>query len=254
MVFFHPLRMRMPVFTREKGPSIPLMAGLLRYDDQLVLVDSGFAGEPDLLLALKRLNVQPHDIQLLINTHVHPDHVGNNRLFPQARILVSRVDYEFSRRYSHAMIETSDPLQVLLAFYPEARGHRLLRHAMQAQLLAQRYWHDDVIGQAEQTAWIEEQPELPPFIELWPTPGHTPGHYAVVLRTATPLLFSGDAMAGRLFWRSRLQELVPRFNGQQFQESRAWVEQFEGLVMGGHDRPFWSATGQYCESDGLRLQ
>jgi glyoxylase-like metal-dependent hydrolase (beta-lactamase superfamily II) len=253
MIFFHPLSMHLPVFTPGKTPSIPLMAGLLRYDEQLVLVDTGFHDEPDLLLCLKRLNIQPQNVQVVINTHVHPDHVGNNRLFTNATIILSRADYEFARQYSHAMMATNDPLHVLLTFFPEARGHRLLRHASQAQEMARRFWQDDIIGQKDQISWIEDRPSLPLHIELWPTPGHTPGHHAVVLRTSTPLLISGDAMPGRLFWRSRLTELVPRFNNEQFLESKTWVEQFEGLIMGGHDRPFWTATGQHCAAEEIRL-
>jgi N-acyl homoserine lactone hydrolase len=253
MILFHPLKMQMPSFTPGKTAAMPLMAGLLRYDDQLVLVDTGFHDEPDLLSSLRRLNVQPQSIHMVINTHVHPDHVGNNRLFTNARIVLSRTDYEFSRDYSHAMMATQDPLSVLQRFYPDARGHRLFRHATQAQEMARRFWQDDIIGPADRIAWIEDQPALPLFLEVVATPGHTPGHYAVVLRTSTPLLLSGDAMPGRLFWRSRLTELVPRFSSEQFMQSKAWIEQFEGLIMGGHDRPFWTATGQHSEAEEIRI-
>jgi glyoxylase-like metal-dependent hydrolase (beta-lactamase superfamily II) len=253
MIFFHPLKMVMPTFTPGKTASMPLMAGVLHYDDQLVLVDTGFHEEPDLLTCLQRLNIRPPSIQVVINTHVHPDHVGNNRLFTHARFVLSRKDYEFARDYSHAMMATTDPLAVLQSFYPDARGHRLLRHAAQAKEMARRFWQDDIIGPEDRIAWIEDQPALPPFMDLVPTPGHTPGHHAVVLRTSTPLLLSGDAMPSRLFWRSRLTELVPRFSSEQFQHSKGWIEQFEGLIMGGHDLPFWTATGQYCEAKEIRL-
>jgi hypothetical protein len=60
-------------------------------------------------------------------------------------------------------------------------------------------------------------------------------------------------MASRIFYKSKLREHVPRFNSQQFLASRAYIEQFNGLIMAGHDQPFWSATGQYCSDDEVLL-
>ncbi|VVB72455.1 Hydroxyacylglutathione hydrolase [uncultured archaeon] len=53
-----------------------------------MIVDTGQEGEEEKVLsALKSLDLRPKDIDTLINTHSHPDHCGNNRLFSGARIL-----------------------------------------------------------------------------------------------------------------------------------------------------------------------
>jgi glyoxylase-like metal-dependent hydrolase (beta-lactamase superfamily II) len=253
MVRFYPIKMKMPTFDQDAPRSIPLMAGVLRFPDFLVIVDTGYDKELDLELGLSRLHFAPTDFDFVLNTHVHPDHVGNNRLFTRARVIVSRVDYEFARAYCHAMIDTNDPFLILKAYYPESRGVRLERFSRQAQLLAQRYWQDDVLGREDQIQWIEDHPELPSQLKLVPTPGHTPGHYAVLLATNPALLLCADAMAGRIFYKSKLKEHVPRFNSEQFLAGKAYIEQFSGLIMGGHDRPFWSATGHYCDDDEVLL-
>lgn len=90
---------------------------LIRSEGKTILVDTGYgqkldekkrwiAGlerpEGDLLAGLARLQVQPEDIDLVINTHLHLDHCGGNtRLerdqlvptFPRARYLVQRLEW-----------------------------------------------------------------------------------------------------------------------------------------------------------------
>jgi glyoxylase-like metal-dependent hydrolase (beta-lactamase superfamily II) len=56
-----------------------------------IIVDSGLEGEEGgILKALKALNVRPEKVDLLVNTHSHPDHCGNNHLFSMARVLAAR--------------------------------------------------------------------------------------------------------------------------------------------------------------------
>jgi glyoxylase-like metal-dependent hydrolase (beta-lactamase superfamily II) len=56
-----------------------------------IVVDSGLAGEEDkILTALEDIGVKPEEIDSIINTHSHPDHCGNDHLFPRARVLGAR--------------------------------------------------------------------------------------------------------------------------------------------------------------------
>jgi N-acyl homoserine lactone hydrolase len=53
-----------------------------------VLVDTGLKGEEtQILKALAGLGLHPEEIDTVVNTHSHPDHCGNNHIFPKARIL-----------------------------------------------------------------------------------------------------------------------------------------------------------------------
>jgi glyoxylase-like metal-dependent hydrolase (beta-lactamase superfamily II) len=61
---------------------------------QNILVDTGLASEKDELLSdLSDNNLIPSDIHILINTHAHPDHIGNNDLFPKAQFIGHRREY-----------------------------------------------------------------------------------------------------------------------------------------------------------------
>ena len=59
------------------------------------LVDTGAGENKDYLFSkLKENNVEVQDIELIVNTHCHFDHIGGNYLFPDAEIAVHKYDAE----------------------------------------------------------------------------------------------------------------------------------------------------------------
>ena len=57
------------------------------------LVDTGAGLNKDYLFSKLRENgVEPEDIELIINTHCHFDHIGGNHLFENAKIAVHKID------------------------------------------------------------------------------------------------------------------------------------------------------------------
>jgi N-acyl homoserine lactone hydrolase len=53
-----------------------------------IVVDTGDEDEADLITGrLADLGLAPEDVDMVINTHDHPDHCGNNGLFKRARVL-----------------------------------------------------------------------------------------------------------------------------------------------------------------------
>lgn len=53
-----------------------------------IVVDTGTEDEADLITGrLAELGLSPQEVDLVINTHDHPDHCGNNGLFSRARAL-----------------------------------------------------------------------------------------------------------------------------------------------------------------------
>lgn len=96
---------------------IAMQTWLLRSEGRTILVDTGVGNDKarpavaawdhlglDYLGNLARAGVQPEDVDLVVNTHLHVDHVGwNTRLldgewvptFPNAQYLMPKVDFEF---------------------------------------------------------------------------------------------------------------------------------------------------------------
>lgn len=101
--------------------SLSLTALLIRANGKNILVDTGlgpkedekfwnmFAVErtPTILESLKRLGLEPEDIHLVINTHLHFDHAGGNTMqengavvptFPNAKYFVQHGEFEDAAR------------------------------------------------------------------------------------------------------------------------------------------------------------
>jgi glyoxylase-like metal-dependent hydrolase (beta-lactamase superfamily II) len=78
---------------------------LVRNDARIVLVDCGFDREraaaknrfqdTDPLDLLERMDVRPEDVDHVVTTHMHYDHVGNAERFPHAAFSIAREEYDF---------------------------------------------------------------------------------------------------------------------------------------------------------------
>ncbi len=55
--------------------------------EPVALIDTGLLIDRDTIIdALQQLGLRPSDVDVVINTHLHPDHCGGNEIFPNARI------------------------------------------------------------------------------------------------------------------------------------------------------------------------
>ena len=58
-----------------------------------ILVDAGTGqSNSNLFSNLKEIGIEPDDIDLIVNTHCHYDHVGGNDFFPNAKIAIHKID------------------------------------------------------------------------------------------------------------------------------------------------------------------
>ncbi|HEY6358097.1 MAG TPA: MBL fold metallo-hydrolase, partial [Vicinamibacterales bacterium] len=73
------------VETLLQGTGYSSSATLLTHASHRVVVDTGLSiQEDDLLHALRARGLEPADIDIVINTHLHVDHCLNNALFSRA--------------------------------------------------------------------------------------------------------------------------------------------------------------------------
>ena len=161
-----------------------------------VLVDTGVGNgktrtnpawdhlDTDVLAALTAIGFGPHDVDLVVHTHLHTDHVGWNTrwdgdgwvpTFPGVRHLVSATE----RGYWSGVELPPD----------------------RVQLMADSVEPLVATGQLRTVDVPADGVEVAPGVRLLPTPGHTPGHVAVVLGTGRDqAVITGDCLHHPVQW------------------------------------------------------
>ena len=154
---------------------------LVRSAGRTVLIDPGI-GRPErppfrteganLLGNLEAHGVRPEDVDLVVITHLHRDHVGWNTLkqgdrwvptFPRARYLIQQKEWDYF----------TDPKQ------GEPRV----------------YIAENVVPLAEAgvVEFVDHEKSITPDLSYFPTPGHTPDHCGILVQSqGERALITGD--------------------------------------------------------------
>jgi len=230
---------------------IPVSSTIVDIPDcGLAIIDTGSPDNPDLLDELEQLGYTPADFSLVINTHLHVDHIGGNLLFTNARILISRQELDFENNFSRLLRESDDPLKALnsMGRYVEEDSHELARHLIK---LVNDYPAAALIGDQSQIEYFEDEPDLPKNISLLPVPGHSVDSRAVLLQGKTRrAVAAGDALYHRDLWRNDTMAAI-HYNARQFKQNAKKVALFPDIIIPGHDRVFDNLSGQYLRGDYL---
>lgn len=185
--------------TREKEGVTEVRPGILRIhragvncylivaSDGLTLVDAGLPGMwRTLMFALESVGATPDDIEAILLTHGHFDHVGMAR----------RLDHE------HRVPSHVHPADRALAEHPYSyrpqrpRGSYLLGYPASIPLIgamgaAGALWVKGTVAKTDVEPGVAlDVPGRP--VPVW-SPGHTDGHCGFLLEDAG-VLFSGDAL------------------------------------------------------------
>lgn len=154
----------------------------------VTLVDAGYPNDARALFAsLEALGHRPEDVEAVLLTHAHLDHMG---AIPALRCTRAVPVYTSHEEARHARREYLDQITVpqMVAQCRTGRGRRWVAQTLRAVLPHARMRLDDVIGVDDDA--ILDLPGRPTPVALR---GHTPGHAGWLLGERG-LLFSGDAL------------------------------------------------------------
>ena len=154
---------------------------LILSQGEKILVDTGIGDIPDAVeyaklkksLAIRRtpkqgikkqlarVGIRPDQISMVVNSHLHVAHAGNNRMFKNAKFYVSKREFRFIDQNT-----AQDPNQTAY--------------------IQERFEGADYIE-------LRGGKRLTDEVEVLETPGHTLGHQSVVIHDdGSNLIYSGD--------------------------------------------------------------
>src|ERR1700688_1064387 len=158
---------------------------LVNTGKQLILVDVGsgtwFGGGAygHLVRSLRSAGYTPEEVDVVLVTHLHSDHVGGlttqdgNRVFPNAEIYVAKGDSDFWRSPEIAAKAPKDAQQ----FFQSAQG-------IAAPYIKAGKWHT-----------FSDSDQIVDGMQIVPLRGHTPGHTGYEFSPqGKKILFWGDIM------------------------------------------------------------
>jgi N-acyl homoserine lactone hydrolase len=168
-----------------------------------ILVDTGVGWPDDLIKDWKVVNrhaadvmaehdLSPADVRIVINTHLHFDHCGQNAVFKHAPFYVQRKELERARR----------------------------EETVAAQ------WFDFAGARFE---LVDGDAEVAEGVRLVATPGHTVGHQSVVVDMPDgDALMIGDAAYTSEIYRDRDEADLTMWRGQ-YADHTAWSDSLDRL-------------------------
>ena len=163
--------------------------------------------------ALQVLGVLPEDIDIVILTHLHWDHASNNDLFPKARFIVQKKEYDYLIAPEPVVKEGYDLDLVLKTEYELIDGDNTVISGISVVL----------------------------------APGHSIGMQCVVVETrAGKYILGGDLIT--LFENWEAEPHIP--NGVYYDlntilESLEKINRIDGIVLPGHDQEVFNRSTIY---------
>jgi N-acyl homoserine lactone hydrolase len=191
------------------GTQWPVHGFVVTHPGGAVLVDTGVGGPDEVLSdwrvvnrsaadALAELDMTPDDINLVINTHLHFDHCGQNAVFKHAPFYVQRAEAERAKREARELYD----------------------------------WFGFMDAQFE---LLDGDTEILPGLSVITTPGHTVGHQCVVVRSgdgAADLLIGDAAYSPKLYQGPPDEDLLPG----QASDVAAWRDSLQRIKSTGAER------------------
>ncbi len=143
-----------------------------RWHPFLRLARFELGSEEEIAAQLARAGVEPSAVRRIVLSHLHTDHVGGVAAFPDAEVIVSRVEWERAQRLPGR----------LRGYVPQHwPSHEPTLVDMTGPPLGPFVGSHDVTGDGS--------------LLLVPTPGHTPGHLAMIARDDDSGVFLGGDLA-----------------------------------------------------------
>ena len=213
----------------------------IRSQGKLIMVDTGMGPGPhpdrgncrgDLINQISLEGLAAHEVDYVVHTHLHADHVGWNvtalgePTFPRARYLVPRADWKY---FTHLQISETVP-------------------AMERSVVP--------LHEMGVMDLVDGEHQITSEVSTIPTPGHTPGHLNVLISSLGQM----GVVVGDLI-QSKVQVMEPGWGSRaDIEPLKAWETRIamvkriegEGMVMAAGHFSTGTHFGRIVRVDGRR--
>lgn len=191
----------------NEGNFAPCAVYLVRAGDRTILYDFGHVGRRmKLAAALGRRGVRPEDIDTIVVSHAHWDHLQNVDMFAGARILMHADELDYAGN-PHPDDPATPP------------------------------WSAAILDRTRLVP-VGDGDEVCPGVRVLHLPGHTPGSIGLAVETEAGLgVLSGDAVASAPDAMTG-QTLNVFWSVEQADATNRRVVALADVIYPGHDRPF----------------
>ncbi len=211
---------------------------LLSNGDRYLVVDTGMAHEEHLLVeALSQHGLSPSNVEGIITTHFHIDHVLNNSLFPDSIIYATQESHDWCCSLYSDLMDSQNWEKLVLKYYPQMFEYdHAVEHLHQMRKFTLRWWDRKRVGSPGQHRWLESN-SLPDGLEIHVTSGHVPGHVSVIVpEKDETTVVAGDACLSRSE-DVQVLTMIPR-DREQSRLDREKVLSLGTRIFPGHDVEF----------------
>ncbi|MGV6805591.1 MAG: MBL fold metallo-hydrolase [Ruegeria sp.] len=204
---------------------------LVNTGSELILFDTGL-GKGGIQKALADAGVSPEQINVVVLTHMHPDHIGgmttdNAATFPNARYVTAAAEYDF--------------------WSAQESGNRV------GDMVAAK-----VTPMAEKMSFIEDGGEVASGVTAMAAFGHTPGHTVYHLESKGQRLILTADLANHYVWSFAHPEWEVRFDMDKAAATASrrnvlGMLAADKVPMIGYHMPFPAAGYVEARGDGFRF-
>jgi glyoxylase-like metal-dependent hydrolase (beta-lactamase superfamily II) len=162
---------------------------LIRHAQGNVLVETGLHDKtpnyvkhhnivknPSLIESMNIAGVKPLDIDIVINSHLNPDHAGWNTRYINGKLKPTFENAKYVMQKKEWKTATDPGFELKNDYFSVEKDVSPLEKSGSLEL-------------------VDGEKEVLPGIFVVPTPGHTAGHQSVIIKTDRTMLYSADMAA-----------------------------------------------------------
>lgn len=132
--------------------------------------------KPSLIESMDSVGIKPPDIDIVINSHLNPDHVGWNTRYVNGNLKPTFENAKYVTQHKEFETAMNPGFELENDYFSAEKDVLPLEASGSLEL-------------------VNGEKEVLPGVFVIPTPGHTAGHQSVMIKADTTMLYAGDMAA-----------------------------------------------------------